>query len=46
MERLADRIDTEEGKGYVAASGVLKKVNKFKFGLFSWICSGSVGWNR
>ena len=46
MERLADRVETEEGKGYATAAIVLKKVNKFKFGLFSWVCGGSAGLNR
>lgn len=30
-------------KGYATTMCVLKKVNKFKFDLFSWICGGSVG---
>jgi len=46
MERLDDRVETEEGKGHAATDVVLKKVNKFKFDLFSWICGGSSGLNR
>lgn len=33
-------------KDNAAVAGVLKKVNKFKFGLFGWICGGSAGLNR
>jgi hypothetical protein len=33
-------------KGNAAAAGMLKKVNKSKFGLFSWICGGPAGLNR
>ena len=32
-------------RGYATATGVLKKVNKSKFDLFSWICGVSAGLN-
>ena len=39
--------EVESGvKCYATATGVLNKVNKFKFDLFSWICGGQAGLNR
>lgn len=42
MERGGDEVESGV-KCYATATGVLKKVIKFKFGLFSWICGGSAG---
>lgn len=33
-------------RGNATATCVLKKVDKFKLGLFSWVCGGSAGSNR
>lgn len=46
MQGLVDRVEMEDGKVYATAMAVLNKVNKFKFGLFSWIYGGSAGLNR
>lgn len=43
---VGEQGGTEREKGYPTAMIMLKKVNKSRFVLFSWICGGSTGLKR